>query len=590
MSEMINITINGREISVEKGKTILEAANDAGIYIPRLCYLKEINDIAACRVCVVEIEGYRTLKNSCTIEVTEGMNIKTKSDRVKDGVTTNLELLSASHVFECWTCEREGSCEFYDLLGEFDVHNELGNDPSFSNPQRVITESDALVLDSGKCVTCGRCISTCEKVTTTGVLTFNNRGFKTIVGVAGDASLEDAGCIACGQCIQACPVAAIKEKDSITEVQEAISNPDKVVFVQTAPAVRAAIGEEFGLPIGTPVRDVEGKMYHSLKKLGFDHVTDVNFGADLTVIEEGNEFIQRLNNGGKFPMFTSCSPGWINYIEQYQQKYIENLSTCKSPHMMQGALTKHYLAEKMGISKENIVVVSIMPCVAKKHEANRPEMEHEGLRDVDFVLTTRELGRMIRNSGINFLYLEDDQPDNPFATFTGAATIFGATGGVMEAALRTVVETLENRTLDKLDFEMVRGTEDIKEATLNVNGQDINVAVVHGGAGIKHFFEILETTDKEYHLVEFMGCSGGCINGGGQPHVKPHLKEKIDIRTLRAQALYEQDAEMTLRKSHENPVVKKLYNEFLGEPLGHKSHELLHTSYNSREIYSAYKK
>lgn len=586
MANMVNLTIDGKKVCVPSDYTVLKAAEEAGIYIPRLCFLEGIHEASSCRVCVVEIEGQRTLKNACTMPINEGMVVKTKTPKVKDSVRKNLELVAANHVFECWSCPREHNCELLDLLRKYNIKNVFGENPTFSKKERVLNETVAMTLDSGKCTLCGRCISACEKQAGTGVLAFNNRGSATIVGPAGLNNLEDSGCIFCGKCIQACPVAAIRETSDIENVLAAIDDPEKYVVVQAAPAVRAALGEEFGMPIGT---NVEGKMYAAFEKLGFNEIADVNWGADLTIMEEGTEFINRVKNGGKLPMFTSCSPGWIRYIETYAPEYLDNLSSCKSPHQMSGAMIKHYWAPKLGVDPKKIVVVSVMPCVAKKFEAARPEMEHDGLRDVDYVLTTRELARMIKLQGIDFAKLEDVNPQGQLAQFTGAGNIFGATGGVMEAALRTVADVLSGQALENVDYECVRGTQDIKEATLNIAGMDVNVAVVHGGAAIKQFLQILKSGEKQYHFVEFMGCTGGCVNGGGQPIVNATTLAHTDVRKLRAQALYDQDKEMPLRKSHLNKEMMKAYEEFLGEPNSHKAHELLHTHYVNRDIFKDYK-
>ncbi len=586
MANMVNITIDGKKITVPSNYTVLKAAEEAGIFIPRLCFLEGLHEASSCRVCVVEIEGQRTMKNSCTMPINEGMVVHTNTPKVKESVRRNLELVAANHVFECWSCPREHNCELLALLRKYNIKNVMGEDPTFSKKARVYIESNSITLDSSKCILCGRCISACDKLAGTGVLAFNNRGSETVVAPAGLNNLEDSGCIYCGKCIQACPTGALKETSDIDKVLAALEDPQKTVVVQAAPAVRAALGEEFGMPIGT---NVEGKMWAAFEQLGFDEVADVNWGADLTIMEEGTEFINRVKNGGQLPLFTSCSPGWIRYIETYAPEFLGNLSSCKSPHMMGGAMIKNYWAPKQNIDPKNVVVVSVMPCVAKKYEAARPEMEVNGLRDVDVVITTRELARLIKIQGIDFVNLEDAKPQGQLAQFTGAANIFGATGGVMEAALRTVVDVLENKSLDKVDYECVRGTEDIKEATLNVAGMDVNIAVVHGGTAIKKFLKILQSGEKQYHFVEFMGCTGGCVNGGGQPIVNAAVQEKVDVRVLRAKALYDEDAALPLRKSHENKAMMLAYEELLEKPNSHKAHELLHTSYSKKDIYKDFK-
>ena len=582
--KLVTLTIDGREVTVPANYTVLQAANKLGINIPRLCFLKDIHENSNCRICVVEIEGQRTLKNSCTMPISDGMVVKTNTPRVRKSVTENLKLLAANHVFECWRCPREHNCEFLTLLRKYNIENDFTSHNEFLLKTRKINGNNpAIELDSGKCILCGRCISTCEKLSGLSILAFNNRGSKTIVGPALLHEIGDSGCIFCGKCIQACPTGAIHEKSDIDKVLAEIQNPDKFVVVQAAPAVRAAISEEFGYPIGT---DGEGKMYAAFKALGFDEIADVNWAADLTIMEEGFEFMDRLQNGGKFPMFTSCSPGWIRFIEQYEPSYLDNLSSCKSPHQMGGAMIKSYWAKKLGIDPKKIVVVSIMPCIAKKYEASRPEMEVDGLRDVDYVLTTRELARMIRREEIDYNLLEEIKPEGELAKYTGAGAIFGVTGGVMEAALRTVVETLTKKPLDKIDFECVRGMKEIKEATLNVNGLDVNIAVVHGGRAIKEFFKILKEEKKQYHFVEFMGCVGGCINGGGQPIINARIQDTVDYKALRASVLYNEDTKAKIRKSHENESIMTCYKEFLGKPNGELSHKYLHTHYSKKTFYN----
>ena len=581
--KLVTLTIDGKEVTVPQNYTVLQAANKLGINIPRLCFLKGVHEQSNCRVCVVEIEGQRTLKNSCTMPITDGMVVKTNTPRVRKSVMENLKLLAANHVFECWRCPREHNCEFLTLLRKYNIQNDFMSHNEFLLKQRRINGNNpAIELDSGKCILCGRCISTCEKLSGLSILAFNNRGSKTIVGPAMLHEIGDSGCIFCGKCIQACPTGAIHEKSDIDKVLDEINNPDKFVVVQAAPAVRAALSEEFGYPIGT---DSEGKMYAAFKALGFDEIADVNWAADLTIMEEGYEFIHRLQNNGKFPMFTSCSPGWIRYIEQYEPSYLENLSSCKSPHQMGGAIIKSYWAKKLGVDPKKIVVVSIMPCIAKKYEASRPEMEVDGLRDVDYVLTTRELARMIKREEIHYNSLEEVKPEGALAKYTGAGTIFGVTGGVMEAALRTVYEVLTGKEAKPIEFECVRGMKEIKEATINVNGTDVNIAVVHGGKAIKEFFEILKKGEKQYHFVEFMGCVGGCINGGGQPIVSAKVMDTVDYKSLRASVLYNEDTKAKIRKSHLNDSVLACYKEFLGEPNSHVAHKYLHTHYSKKEFY-----
>ena len=582
MAKLINLTIDGKKVSCPSEYTILKAADSIGISIPRLCFLEGIHEESNCRVCVVKVQGQRGLKTSCSTKVAEGMVVETDNKEVFESVSFNLELLAGNHKFECWKCSRENSCEFLDLLRRFNVDNDFSNAKLFDQKEiKMNNTSDAMILDSSKCVLCGRCVSACEKLSGLGILNFSNRGSNTYIGPAQFHNLEDAGCIYCGKCIQACPTGAIQEKDEVKTVERALRDSSKTIVVQVAPSVRAAIGEEFGYKIGT---NAEGQMFAALKELGIQEIIDTNFTADLTILEEGNEFISRLQNGGTFPMFTSCSPGWVNYLELYYPEYIPNLSSCKSPQQMAGALIKTYYAEKLGKKPEDIFSLSIMPCVAKKAEANRPEMGRDGYRDVDLVLTTRELARLIRHRGIPFKDLDPIKPYGLLAEYTGAGNIFGATGGVMEAALRTVTEVLEGHSTP-VEFMEVRGLDNIKEATYNVAGTDVNVAVVHGGAAIKEFMNNLKTTKKQYHFVEFMGCTGGCINGGGQPIVSAANQEKYDVRTLRAKVLYNIDVKARFRKSHESEAVKEVYEKFLGKPNSHKSHDLLHTHYKKRSFY-----
>lgn len=582
--KQVHITINGLPYSVDSNLTILEAATKNNVYIPRLCFLKDVHEEANCRVCSVKVEGQKNLKPSCKTLVAEGMNIITDDQEVYDTVSMNLELLTHRHHFECFKCSREDNCEFLDLLRKYSIDNEFSQLYGMFDEENYYYQDDngVMIIDSSKCILCGRCVSACEKQSGLSVLHFNNRGNKTYVGPALFHSLEDAGCIYCGKCIGACPTGALREKDDIKAVERVLRDPKKKVVVQVAPAVRAALGEAFGYPIGT---DVEGKMFHALKELGIDEIMDTNFTADLTILEEGTEFIHRLEHGGPFPMFTSCSPGWVNLLEQYYPEYINNLSTCKSPQQMAGALIKTYYAQKMGFDPKDIVSLSIMPCIAKKAEARREGMGRDGYKDVDYVLTTREFARLIKRRGIDFRNLEDSKPFGMLATYTGAGAIFGATGGVMEAALRTVSEILEKKETP-IDFLEMRGNQDIKEATYILQGKEINVAVVHGGAATKAFLENLKTTDKQYHFVEFMGCTGGCINGGGQPVVVAKDQEMYDVRSLRASVLYKIDEKQRMRKSHQNPFVLELYEDFLGKPHSAKAHELLHTKYKKREPYA----
>lgn len=581
MENMVNITIDGQELSVPNSYTVLEAAREAGIDIPTLCYLKDINEVGACRVCVVEVEGARNLIASCVQPVSDGMVVKTHSKRVRQSRRTNLELVLANHNRECLTCNRNGSCELQSMSDDLGISER--NFEGAKREGRFDDLSPSVVRDSSKCILCGRCVNVCKKTQGIGILDFVNRGFDTVVAPAFEMSLTEVPCISCGQCINVCPVGALTEKNDTERVWDALENDDLHVIVQTAPAVRSALGEEFGYEIGTPVT---GKMVASLKKLGFDKVFDTNFAADLTIMEEGHELLGRVNNGGTLPMITSCSPGWINYIENFYPEFLENLSSCKSPQQMFGAIAKSYYAEKFDIDPKTIFVASVMPCVAKKREIGREEMEVNGLRDVDAVITTRELARMIKEARIDFDRLEDAKFDRVLGEYTGAGVIFGATGGVMEAALRTVVDVVTGEDMESLEYEAVRGIEGVKEATLEIGDLTVNAAIAHGTANASELLEKVKSGEKEYHFIEIMACPGGCVNGGGQPIVTADDRNTMDIRVERAKVLYAEDAGLPLRKSHKNPEIQALYSEYLGEPNGHKAHELLHTTYSKREKYN----
>lgn len=574
--EMLNITIDGISTQVPKGSTVLDAAKSLNIDIPTLCFLKDINEVGACRMCVVEVQGARSLQASCVLPVTEGMVVKTNTAQVREARKTVLELLLARHERECLTCSRNLNCELQKLSDEMGI-KEL----SYQGENVVYTvdeASPAIVRNQNKCILCGRCLNVCKKVQHTGAIDFARRGVKTTVTTAFDKGLTEVNCINCGQCIKVCPVGALSEKDDTEKVWAALDNPDLHVVVQTAPAVRVALGEEFGMPVGT---NVEGKMIAALKRLGFDKVFDTNFSADLTIMEEGTELLSRIQNGGKLPLITSCSPGWIKFCEHNYHEFLDNLSSCKSPQQMFGAVAKSYYAQKSGIDPKNVYVVSIMPCTAKKFEAGRDELSVEGLADVDAVLTTRELAKMIKQSRIDFTKLQDGQYDSIMGDSTGAGVIFGATGGVMEAALRTVADILTGKDLKDIDYTDVRGMEGIKEATVNINGMDIKVAVAHGTANAAKLLDRIKAGEADYHFVEVMGCPGGCINGGGQPIIMD--KERTDeVKKLRAQGLYKIDTDRKFRKSHENPEVKALYEEYLEKPNSHKAHHLLHTHYVKR--------
>ena len=578
--EMVNIKINNMPLSVPKGISILEAARMAGIEIPTLCYLKKINEIGACRICMVEVKGARSLVTACVYPVNEGMEIFTNTERVRKSRKTTLELILSTHDRKCLSCVRSGTCELQQLCKEFGVDDEGRFDGA--NPVHEYDDSAIhMIRDNGKCILCRRCVAACQ-AQHISVIGANARGFDTHIGSAFERPLDSVACVSCGQCIVNCPTGAIYEKDDTAKVLEAINDPEKFVVVHTAPSIRVTLGECFGMHIGT---NVQGKMVAALRRLGFDKVFDTDFGADLTIVEEANEFLGRVQNGGVLPMITSCSPGWIKYCEHYYPDMLDHLSTCKSPQQMSGAIIKTWYAEKMGIDPKDIVVVGIMPCTAKKFETKRDDQAASGYPDVDYSLTTRELGRMIESAGIYFKHLPDEEFDNPLGDSTGAAVIFGATGGVMEAALRTAVEKLSGEELKSLDFTEVRGTDGIKEASYTVNGMEIKVCVVSGLANANTIMEKVKNGTADYHFIEIMGCPGGCVNGGGQPIQHAVVRNFVDLRARRAAALYEADKDMPLRKSHESEAVKRIYDEFLGEPGSHKAHEVLHTSYVARPKY-----
>lgn len=578
--EMVNIKINNMPLSVPKGISILEAARMAGIEIPTLCYLKKINEIGACRICMVEVKGARSLVTACVYPVNEGMEIFTNTERVRKSRKMTLELILSTHDRKCLSCVRSGTCELQQLCKEFGVDDEGRFDGA--NPVHEYDDSAIhIIRDNGKCILCRRCVAACQ-AQHISVIGANARGFDTHIGSAFERPLDSVACVSCGQCIVNCPTGAIYEKDDTAKVLEAINDPEKFVVVHTAPSIRVTLGECFGMHIGT---NVQGKMVAALRRLGFDKVFDTDFGADLTIVEEANEFLGRVQNGGVLPMITSCSPGWIKYCEHYYPDMLDHLSSCKSPQQMSGAIIKTWYAEKMGIDPKDIVVVGIMPCTAKKFETKRDDQAASGYPDVDYSLTMRELGRMIESAGIYFKHLPDEEFDNPLGDSTGAAVIFGATGGVMEAALRTAVEKLSGEELKSLDFTEVRGTDGIKEASYTVNGMEVKVCVVSGLANANTIMEKVKNGTADYHFIEIMGCPGGCVNGGGQPIQHAVVRNFVDLRARRAAALYEADKDMPLRKSHESEAVKRLYDEFLGKPGSHKAHEVLHTSYVARPKY-----
>ena len=575
----VNIKIDGIQIYVPDTYTVLEAAKEVGINIPTLCFLKDVNEVGCCRMCIVEIKGARALQAACVYPVSEGMEVYTHTPKVMEARKVNLELILSNHNARCQTCSRSMSdCELMSLANKLNVDDVRFQDESEKLPMDI---GPSIVRDPNKCILCRRCVSACKNIQTVGVIDLVNRGFNTQVAAPFGLPLAETPCVNCGQCINYCPVGALKEKSDIDKVWEAIYNPDKFVVAQTAPAVRVALGEDFDMPIGTPVT---GKMVTALKMLGFNQVFDTDTAADLTIMEEGTELIDRIRGGGKLPLITSCSPGWIKFCEHNYPEFLENLSTCKSPHQMFGAVIKSYYAEKHGIDPENIVVVSVMPCTAKKFEAARPEMSVNGLADVDIVITTRELSDMIYDVSIELPALGDTAFDDPFGIGTGAGHIFGATGGVMEAALRSVSDILTSSSADNFEYEDVRGLEGIKIATVEIADLKLRAAVAHGLGNARKLMDAIKA-GEHFDFVEIMACPGGCVNGGGQPLQLSEVRSWIDIREERAKGLYKEDRNSFIRKSYNNPAVKKLYKEYLGMAGGSRAHQLLHTHYKERSNY-----
>lgn len=575
--ENVNIKINGQSMSVPADYTILQAAREAGINIPTLCYLKDVSQTGSCRMCVVEVKGARNLQAACVYPVSEGLEVMTNTAKVRASRKTTLELLLSNHDRKCLTCVRNRNCELQalsDELGVTDITYE-----GYRTEHEIDEVSPSIIRDNNKCILCRRCVSACKNIQTVAVIDATERGFNTKISSPFNKSLAEVPCVNCGQCIVACPVGALREKDNTDLVWDAIADPDKVVVIQTAPAVRAALGEEFDLPIGTAVT---GKMVSAIKGLGVDYVFDTDTGADITIMEEGTELLERIQNGGKLPMITSCSPGWIKFCEHNFPDFIDNLSSCKSPHQMFGAVLKTYWAEKQGIDPKNIVNVSVMPCVAKKFECGREEMEVNGNRDVDIVISTRELARMIKQSGLQFNELPEIKFDTPFEEASGAGVIFGATGGVMEAALRTVADILTGEDLENIDYHQVRGIDGIKEATVKIGDKEIRAAIAHGLGNARKLLDSIREGKANYDFIEIMACPGGCVTGGGQPVVPARVQMVTNVKAERAKAVYSEDERSTVRKSHKNPDIIKLYDEYLEKPGSHKAHELLHTHYTAR--------
>ena len=576
----VTLTIDNQKVTVFEGTTILEAAKKAGIDIPTLCFLKDINEAGDCRMCIVEVEGRKDFATSCIQTVEDGMVVHTHTPNVLEARHVILDLIISNHTKDCLTCTRSGNCELQSLAVKFNVLNvEFTGEMS---KHKIDDLSPSIVRDFNKCILCRRCVAVCKNIQQIGAIDCINRGFDSCISTVDDKSLNDVNCTFCGQCIQACPTGALHEKESINDLWIKLKDPETYVIAQTAPAVRVALGEEFQMDIGT---NVTGKMVASLKRLGFDKVFDTNFSADLTIMEEAHEFLERLKEKDNMPMITSCCPSWIKFIEMNYPDLLQHLSSCKSPHQMLGSLLKTYFAKKENIDPSKIYVVSIMPCVAKKYERQRPELKNNGLYDVDNVITTRELARMIKQANIDFEKIEDQEYDMPLGETTGAGAIFGVTGGVMEAALRTAQDKLKGEDVEKFEFIEVRGEKGIKEANITINGRNLHVAVVSGLSNAKKILEELKLGKSSYDFIEVMACPGGCIMGGGQPIKNSKVRAKMDIAKLRGKALYSIDEKSKIRKSHENPIVKKVYEEFLEEPGSYRAHKLLHTTYSKKEKY-----
>ena len=572
---MINITINENEYQVSEGSTILEAIRSNGMDITTLCYLKECLNVGKCGVCAVEVEGKNNLVLACLTKVEEGMVIKTDTEKVQERVKTRVSALLNKHEFKCGSCPRRENCELLKLV----IKTKAKAATPFVVPDKteyIDNRSKSIMIDRSKCVLCGRCVAACSSKTGTNSLKIANVDGKRIVTTGCDEWLDNTNCLLCGQCVAACPVAALQEVPHIDRVKAALADPEKHVIVAMAPAVRTSMGELFKMGYGV---DVTGKIYTALRQLGFDKIFDINFGADMTIMEEATELLERIKNNGPFPMFTSCCPGWVRQAENYYPQLLENLSSAKSPQQIFGSATKTYYPEISGIDPKNVFTVTVMPCTAKKYEADRPEMELDGIREIDATITTRELAKLIKDAKINFAQLEDGEADPAMGEYTGAGTIFGATGGVMEAAIRSAKEFAEKKELENVDYVEVRGLKGVKEATIEIAGNEYNVAVINGSKNLAEFINSGKIDEKQYHFIEVMACPGGCVNGGGQPHVNNLEIERNDIKTVRASVLYNQDKNLEKRKSHENTAIKKMYETYMGEPGKGLAHKLLHRKY-----------